>query len=564
MPSGTDELAFARFAQYAATHEDEKIFREGLRREPRNALYHYLLADMYLTHSLRGKQPQIDKKTGALHYRYTITDRRMLDLGMRELALGLPLPFQSHRAALIRAQLAALPPMCNYVDSINTLTVQAAVLFPEYEKVRHCAWVNGFYLTLLLKEGKRAEAEPFLHTGEHLVVQVANDAPLSLIEQLTALMLGNVSQKNDARISRSFGLTREAAMIEAHQELLIGKLREWREHGRLIGGHKFSALIYEHAGIMPGEALPIFGTQPAGLITQESLRPSSLVEYVLIERWVAQGLCLFASLLLAYAGLCYWRWKLASRGVGLPAPGIDLTPADWLRIVSYGLLMPLALYLLYLGLPALSWRDHGVVSAIARFGIGIGVFTLWTLIVPTTMTAGLLRQRSIAAGLLTVAGRPWRTRFARLAASIFAAIWCSLEASLLLPLIASTLLAPVLAHSPFRGSIASDATLCVLAVLMLALPLLPAFSTRKHADAAPHHLAMARSLLTLYAVMTLFFAALVPVCSAFERYYVRTDHLMAPMRQGDDFACSMAEGQVMLMLRQDVRDGATALGIPWR
>jgi hypothetical protein len=562
-PTGTDELALARYAQYAAMQADEKIFREGLRREPHNALYHYLLAEWYLTHSLRGRGPQTVKKTGTFHYDYTITDRHALDQGMRELALGMQLPFQSHRAALIHAQLAALPPTRDYADRINEFAVLSAVRFPEYGKVRNFARVNGFYLSLLLQEGKRAEAEPFLHTGEHLVVQLANDSPLSLIDQLVTLAVGDICEKNDARVCRSFGLTREAAMIEAHQALLIGKLHEWKLRGRLLHAREMDTLLRTHAGILPGILLPVFGTQPAGLITQESLRPSRLVEYVLFEGGMAGGLSVLACLLLLYAGLHYWRWKLVTRGAGLPAPNVALTPAEWLRLVSYGLLAPLALYLLYIALPAVSWRDHGIARAGLPFGLGVGVFTLWTLIVPTTMAAGLLRQRSIAAGLLTVAGRPWRTRFARLAASILAVIWCLLVSARLLPPISVALLAPVLAHSPF-GDGAQIALMCFWAVLIPALPLLPALWTRKHADAAPHHLAMARSMMTLYAVMTLFFAALVPVSAAFERHYVRIDRIMAPMQAGDDIGFTMVEGQLTLMLRQDVRDGATALGIPWR
>jgi len=92
LPTGTDELALARFVQYAEMHEYEQIFREGLRHEPHNALYHYLLADMYIQQSLRGEEPSTDKQSGAVRYHYTITDRHKLDMGMQELALGLALP----------------------------------------------------------------------------------------------------------------------------------------------------------------------------------------------------------------------------------------------------------------------------------------------------------------------------------------------------------------------------------------------------------------------------------------------------------------------------------------
>ena len=100
-------------------------------------------------------------------------------------------------------------------------------------------------------------------------------------------------------------------------------------------------------------------------------------------------------------------------------------------------------------------------------------------------------------------------------------------------------------------------------MLLLALPLLPALWERRYA-AAPFQLALARSLMTVYAVMALFFAALVPVCAAFERHYVHIDPVMTPYNQGEDIATDQVEGRLVIYLRGGVREGAATLGIPWR
>jgi hypothetical protein len=561
-PSGSDALALARYAQYAEAHQDENLFREGLRREPHNALYHYLLAELYVKQGLTGKGPHTDKQTGAFRYDYTITDRPKLDEGMRELALGLQLPYASHRGTLLRTQLDAMPPTRNYEDRLNQITVLTAAQFPEYATLNYLARVNGFYLSRLLAEGQRAAAAPFLHTGERLVVQLANGTPPTLRGQMETLNIGTLCEKNDARVCRAFGLSGEATMIEAHQELLVGKLRAWLEHGRKEHLAETDTLLREHAGVMPSILLPVYGTQPAGLITRESLRPSRLVEYVMAERTVATVLSLFAFLLLGYAGLKYARWRLATRGAQAPAPGIDLTLADWRRILCYGLLAPLALYLLYIALPALSGREHGMQHATIPFCIGVGVFSLWTLLVPTTMAAGILRRRSIAAGLLTVR-RPWCARFTRLAIALLSIVWCVLAWGLLLRPLSWAMLTPLLVHAPFSTGAQVGLT-CLLGVLLLAAPFIPAIWERKHAGAAPLHLAMARAMITTYAVMTLFYAALVPVCVACERHYVYIDQIVRPMRQGDDISFTLVEGQLTLMLRNEVRQGATALGIGWQ
>ena len=561
MPTGSDEVALARCAEYALLHGDEQIIREGMRRDPHNALYHYLLADLFIHQGLQGDWPKSEKQTGTFHYEYTITDRGKLDQGMRELALGLPLPFQTHRVGLLHAQLAAMPPTRDFSDRIREIAILAAVLFPEYAKVRNLARVNGFYLSTLLAEGKRAEAEPFLHTGEHLVVQMANDVPPTLIGQLVTLAVGATCQKQDARVCRTFGLTREAAMIEAHQEVLIGKLREWKEHGRLSHKAETEAVIQNYGGILPGILLPVFGSQPAGLITRETLRPSRLLEYAVAEGGIVAVLSLFVFMLLVYSGLKYWRWKIASGGAAMPAPEIALSSVDWLRILCYGLLMPLALYLLYISIPAISWRDHGIRSAVLPFGYGIVVFVLWTLIVPTTMAAVICWKRGIAAGLITFA-RPWAKFFGRLPIAILSAIWTIATMGNVLITLSLTMLSLAFARLLF-SDMTHAAIMAAGAFMTLAIPLLPAIWERHYPDAAPRHLATARTMITLYAVMTLFFASLYPVCTAFERHYVRIDRIFGSMKEGDNISFTGAESQLTLMLRQYVRDGATELGLSW-
>lgn len=557
-PTGTDELSQALFAEYAMRNADEKTLREGIRREPHNALYHYLLADRFISQGLKGWGPRTDKKTGILHYDYTITDRRKLDLGMREVAIGSRLPYRSHRDVLLRARLDSIHPTEDLEGCLQASVILASTLLPDYAKIRNLARVNGFYLSTLLAEGKRADAEPFLHAGEHLVVQMSNDTPPTLIAQSVAMAVGSICKKNDARVCRTFGFNREAAMIESRQEVLIGAMREWKEHGRKRYAKKNGALIRQHAGMLPELLLPVYGTQPRNLITEDTLRPSRLLEYVAIEKGVATVLCLFAFLLLVYAGLKIWCWKLAARGDRQPAPEMKLTTMEWLRTVGYGLLAPLALYLLYIAIPGLSGRDHGLRHAYVQFGLGLLMFTAWSCSVPTTMAAGFLWRRGIALGLVTNTS-PWRTRISRLVGSSLSVGWCVLAFGFLLPTTCLLLLTPALARSPFINS-TKILVIGMLLLLTLAVPMLLAIVERKHAKSFPH-LAVARTMTMLYAMMTLCFAALIPVCAAFERHYVRTDTIMAPMHQGKEISCTKVEAQLVFMLRQGVRDGATKLGI---
>ncbi|MEI7832935.1 MAG: hypothetical protein WCJ56_07055 [bacterium] len=558
-PMGTDEVSAAQFALFAATKGGEEDFREGIRREPNNALYHYLLADMYIKQGTK----ELVKGPDDISYKFDILDRQKLDWGMQELVIGSQLPFLSHGEVLLRAKLAALPPKRSYSDRLVETSVFASVLYPEYSKIRPFARVNGFYLATLLAEGKRTEAEQYLNIGERLVVQVANDTPMSLIGMLVAKYISDVSAKYDALVCRNYGLDDEASKIEAHHKILMGKIIEWKDTMHNEQGRKNDELVAKHGGMMAVAFIPVLAVQQAGVITEESLTPSRLTEYVSVEGAEAAGLTIFAFLLLLYAGLKYWRWKIVMRSGEVQATEVNFSIRDWLRIVGFGLVMPLVLYLIFIATPALSLRDQGLTPPFKLpFFIGIGIFTLWTLIVPTTVAAGILQQKSNS--IDPMADIPtWRKRFTRFGIAILTVIWCTLAAGLIMVPVTTLLLMPIIAHSPLKANLLV-AILCLSGVILLLIPLLPALWKRKHPEEVLVKLALARSMITIYAVMTIFFAMLVPVCHAFEQHYVQADTLMAPMRQGDDYCITTAEGRTCIYLRQTVRDGATELGIPWK
>ena len=625
-PSGTDELSLARYARYAENHtEDENVLREGMRRDPQNAYYHYLLAYLYIKGAIDGPGPvrpsknhtQVSSRskrqkrhTGTIsptdeltfelpralhhpaqepeirptdisgrvlspkeaertfHYEYQVTDRRLLDRGMQELATGLRLPFHSRRGTIVQAQLTAMPPARSFDTRISEISVMANILFPEYAKARIFARVNGYYLSLLLREGKRTEAEPFLHTGERLSVQLANDTPPTLIAQLVALAVSELCRQNDTAVCCTLGYPREAEAIESRHAILMGKVRQWEKIGRLEHRKQHEQLLKDHAGILPGILFPVFGTQPEGLITEDTLRPSRLVEYVVAEEWVTALLAMLLFMLLVCAGLKYWRWKIITRGAGVAEPGIDLSTGDWARVIGIGFLLPLTLYLLYIATPTLSLRDHGLAFttehgihlAAVHFIGGLGICVLWMLIVPTTMTAGILWRRSLDAGMLMVES-PWRARFTRLGVALLSLIWAGLGiGTILVPV--SWGLVSIVSSSRFRDPM-QVVLIMLFGLVLLGIPLLPVLWERGHVEHAAYHLAMARTMIAVYAVLTVLVAVLPFVCAAYEREYIRTDKLMGLAGQGDEIEFTSVELQVVKMLRADVREGATKLQIPW-
>jgi hypothetical protein len=553
---GNDDFSKALYLLYAEKHPSEKVFQEGIRREPENALYHYLLADMYIKQGLGGdwpKKDKNDKKDVNFKYEYSIKNRKKLDAGMGELAIGLKLPFISHRDILIQTQLDAMPPAVGYEDRLKEIYLLADILLPEYAKTRYFARVNGFYLQTLLSEGKRKEAEPFLYTGERLVVQVSNDTPLTLIALLVAQAIGTISEEHDARVCRSFGLNSEAATIEKNIPVLLGKMRDWR-----VSVRKNSSDVYEeYAGYFPLTLFPVFGTQPEGLITKKTLTPSRLIEYVVIEKIVATALSFIAFVLFAFSGLKYWRLRMITSYVDLPLQDLELTRIEWRRIISYGLLIPVAFYLLFISIPLISGRDHGIMRSVWQFGISLVMLILWTLFASTIMAANIIKKRCFDFGKMVP------DKVSQIVSVILTITWCCLALVFLLIPVSWTLLSFTLEKSPIMINVLQMIEVGIWGVFVLGMPLYPVIWTKKDDNFISYHLVMSKTMLTIYLFTTLLFASFVPVCSFFEKKYVKSDQIMKPFRQGNDISMTMIEGKVSMMLRDGIREGAVKLGIPW-
>ncbi|HEY3377641.1 MAG TPA: hypothetical protein VGL77_09120, partial [Armatimonadota bacterium] len=105
-PTGRDALALARYAEYALRNRTEAVIVEGIRRDPGNALYHYLRADQLLQKAIDDKIPYTDAATGVVHIDCRVLDRPRLDRAMHELALGMALPYHTRHHALVQAQMA--------------------------------------------------------------------------------------------------------------------------------------------------------------------------------------------------------------------------------------------------------------------------------------------------------------------------------------------------------------------------------------------------------------------------------------------------------------------------
>jgi len=557
-PTGSDELTLAQYAEYAIEHANHvDVLREGMHRDPQNALYHYLLADQLLKQAISGEWPK--KTTGEFRYPYIVKDRHMLDEGMREVARGLSLPYRRREDTLWRTRLGALPEAHDLFDYVNETALASQHFNPEYPILRNIERVNGYYLSLLLAEGKRNEAEPFLRTGERLVIQLSHDNPPTLIKAFVVQAIGKTAKKYDVQACRKYGLTREANLLEAHYAALL----KYETH--YCDSIKSDKQIREqfrdqYSGLLVGLLLPVIGGTPGQYpLTVEALKPSRMIEYQEIEKALASVVMLLFFLFMLANGIKYLRWRSIIRAAETPAEAIfELTSTDWMRLIIVGLVLPLAIYLCFF---TSNIQGYGMRTAINSFMISQLLILCWVLIVPPIIAASRLWKHAVDDEWMT-SDQYWGSLLYRLGGSLCTVIWVAMSSvTFILPL---TLVAmAAVSRTPFNTVIQLPLPLAVLVALVtLAIPFIPWFWERRYPKHAAVHLTIARNMTTVFAVMALLVALLIPTCSLLVRRNLRADTIMGIARQGEAVGVMKIEGYVALKLRNDILAKAKSLHIP--
>lgn len=565
LPKSVDSLTLAEYAAYASqlrweSTDYEKVMHEGKRRDPQNALYHYLLAYRWIKLSLEGEYRPKGAPAGTFTYR--VKDRPLLDRAMQEMAAGMQLPLDGRRYDLLSAYLDTMPQPRHWEEQVRENTASSTNFFSEYQKIRELAHVNGFYLSLLLAEGRRTKARPFLQTGERLYLQIAADKHPTLPGLEVGSAIHNICYKDAVAVCRQHGLTSDAEDLDRRYRILSGKTDVWRAGERAQFQQQkadpFGHIQRRHASEWAISFLPRYSNLPTPTLAE--LRPSRMVEYTVLEELAVSLLPLLFVGLLLYSTLKYWRWRWALIGQEVPPHDMRLSAGDWGQILLFGFLLPVGLYALYTALP-ISGRTYNVATSTVQFYAGIGAFMLWVLIIPATIAAGAIWRRSTDAGLIRVY-RPGMSVFMRGFSSVVALVW-SAFAALTLVLLPGLLALGLIAISPLHGSeypLGSPWLEYGWIVLLLVITaFLPVIREHLYTDCAQHFLALSRAMIPVYAVLALCTAALYPALYTLESHYMRQDHLLTTMHTAEIIAPTKAEGRLVLDLQQRVLDGAKQL-----
>lgn len=314
---------------------------------------------------------------------------------------------------------------------------------------------------------------------------------------------------------------------------------------------------------MGATILPILGDQRSW-ITAQALRPSRLVDYILVEEMFVVILSVLLLTLLLFAGLKYLRWKLILRGQAETVPLVTPSRAAWMSALGWGFLLPFALYLVCVSFPQVSGRSYNIIISAPEFSRMILNFSIWILLLPAIIMANHIRWRCNMEDLLPRQSS-WQQSCERFGAVITTLAWIVLAAPLVL-WVPVMVLMPLFTESPLPFAGLSGGIRIVVTVVMMliacGLVLLPAVWEWKRPQMATLYCSQARAVLLVYAVLLLAVTALYPVLRGFEYHYIQQDRVMGIMHEKGRIAFTRAEGKLVLQLREQFNEGARRLQIP--
>ena len=211
-----------------------------------------------------------------------------------------------------------------------------------------------FYAELLRKEGKSAEARALLASGERFLLQNLECNSNTLIE---LLVWGEVGKK-----------FRDAAAKAGEGELA-------KKYGRLVAAHEAwrgryvsNRAIFVNGGIFANIWIPGAIRTP---VSKEELEPERRLDYLFCDKLALAGFACTAGLCLL---LCLAEAFFGKKGETDPV----FPRRAWLRIIGYGMLLPLGLFILFIHVDMLNGRDLFIGINHPGFLIGFfGLVLLW-------------------------------------------------------------------------------------------------------------------------------------------------------------------------------------------
>ena len=321
--------------------ELQTVLREGRKQDPRNALYDYLEAFVLASPAVFPERTESDGKDGkdgknAPVYHLRVHDRRLLERAMEHYRNGLQKPFlKTGSLEFLRSQIRRLHPENDFFGQIQKFSLSASAALPHLNIHRQLARQVILYGETLLDEQDHAHAEPILRSWRIFLHQLLADNSDSLVEVLVCHAIGKIflysaQRRND---------TEEIRKLTA----LGRSIDNWKERK-----NPDQTLLRTRGGWMQKMLLPGLKEN----ISPDQLAPGRALTYALCDLLALALMSLFLVLLIAAHAIGLGVAQLRGHRA------LFLFPSwrSCLKAAGFGILLPLACYILFTRIDVLGGR----------------------------------------------------------------------------------------------------------------------------------------------------------------------------------------------------------------
>lgn len=322
--------------------ELQTVLREGRKQDPRNALYDYLEAFVLASPAVFPERTESDGKDGkdgknAPVYHLRVHDRRLLERAMEHYRNGLQKPFlKTGSLEFLRSQIRRLHPENDFFGQIQKFSLSASAALPHLNIHRQLARQVILYGETLLDEQDHAHAEPILRSWRIFLHQLLADNSDSLVEVLVCHAIGKIflysaQRRND---------TEEIRKLTA----LGRSIDNWKERK-----NPDQTLLRTRGGWMQKMLLPGLKEN----ISPDQLAPGRALTYALCDLLALALMSLFLVLLIAAHAIGLGVAQLRGHHA------LFLFPSwrSCLKAAGFGILLPLACYILFTRIDVLGGRE---------------------------------------------------------------------------------------------------------------------------------------------------------------------------------------------------------------
>ncbi|MHB9026184.1 MAG: hypothetical protein ACYC7E_18760 [Armatimonadota bacterium] len=515
--------------------------RTGMRLDPDNALYHYLLADKVGQRAVEnyGNAKERDPNTGAPTYsEYRVMNRRLLEEVIAEILIAAGKPYlRNYQNALSNERLQRMPPPRHYGDYIQRTTVIASEPYPDYNILRHVARMIPYYAIMLGKEGRTREATQLLDTYRPMVRLIAESSD-NLIGILVAIAIEKIGGKTAPPVYGDLGRQDLAQQTRQNTTRALRDFEKWRSEKKRNEATE-QKFLNRKANLLIAIMGPSLNSKR--YLNSSELTPTRNLEYISMEQYSTGALLLLLLALLIHSWLTTIRWRLGLRRSGYSAQWLPLDTGTLTRII-FSIALILVLYYAFTRWSGLAGRDQSFLSQHSIFYLEMMLLFVLLAVVPLRIAIRSFRRRC-EEYRIPVKGFQ-RFPLQSLAVGFCHVIWFLLFSSVLLFTLAAFVLSVY--GFPLHWYALTGLGLCVVLAVLFLLPGM----RRIRLGEGLYRGTMARSLIPVYALAILLISAMaIPALDREEQHWLRKDTILfyhngEPMR-----SCTPLEERVVKDLR---------------